>query len=166
MTQGKRGSRKPSPLQIAKHGHIAVIIRTQLAERKWTVPDFHERLGLKRTASAAYNWLSCAGAPSPEYVRKMAKLFSLPASEFEAREPDAEQLPAVLAAPGYPTVGPAKPAVRSPPPAGDVLGFSVGADGMARLRLDVRLPLGLAAPLLRVLLDAGIVMTGDRPDGE
>jgi hypothetical protein len=37
---------------------------------------------------------------------------------------------------------------------------------MARLRLDVRLPLALAAPLLRVLLDAGIVMTGDRPDGE
>ena len=44
--------------------------------------------------------------------------------------------------------------------AGDVLAFNVNSEGNARLRLDVTLPLVTAAPLLRMLLDAGIVMGG------
>ena len=34
----------------------------------------------------------------------------------------------------------------------------------ARLRLDATLPLAVAAPLLRMLLDAGIVFGGDPPE--
>jgi transcriptional regulator with XRE-family HTH domain len=166
MTQGHRGTQQATPLQIARNGHIAILIRRQLEERQWSIPDLHERIGLSRASATAYHWLASAGAPGPKYVRKLAKLLGVPETEFAPRELDREQLPAVLAAPGYPTVGPSKPAVRSPPPSGDVLGFTVGSDGMARLRVDVRLPLEAAAPLLRLLLDAGIVMTREATDGE
>jgi hypothetical protein len=59
-----------------------------------------------------------------------------------------------------------KQVLRAAGLAGDVLGFSVGTDGMARLRLDVTLPLDQAAPLLRVLLDAGVVLGRVQNDGE
>jgi hypothetical protein len=166
MTQGIRGSQKATPLQIARNGHIAILLRRQLDERQWSVPDLHERIGLKRSSATVYHWLACAGAPGPKYARKLAKLLGVPEAEFVPKKLGQEQLPAVLAAPGYPTVGPSKPAVRSPPPSGDVLSFHVDSDGMARLRLDVRLPLATAAPLLRVLLDAGVVMTREPTDGE
>jgi hypothetical protein len=161
-----RVAKPATPLQIVKYGHIAMLIRSKLAEKQWSIPDFHEKLGLPRTSATAYHWLNCMGAPGNTLAAKVAKLLGVPLAELAARDPGDNQLPVVLAAPGYPTVGPSKPAVRSLPPAGDVLSFSVDSDGLARLRLDVRLPLAQAAPLLRVLLDAGIVMGGDHVDAE
>jgi hypothetical protein len=83
----------------------------------------------------------------------LAKLFGVPAAALTAREDGAPVKTVntgavVLAAPqGRPQVA----------RAGDVLSFSVSATGEARIRLDVALPLETAKPLLRMLLDAGIV---------
>jgi hypothetical protein len=47
-----------------------------------------------------------------------------------------------------PQAGPTRP----------VLQFEVDGDGLARIRLDVSLPSADAVPLLRMLLDAGMIM--------
>ena len=44
---------------------------------------------------------------------------------------------------------------------GDILSFAVTATGEARIKLDIVLPLANATPLLRMLLDAGVVFTGE-----
>ena len=59
-------------------------------------------------------------------------------------------------------VTPARDLIPAPVPRpADVLGFQVTSDGMSRVRLDVSLPVQRGAALLRMLLDHGLVLTGE-----
>jgi len=140
-------SKQPTPLQIAKYGHIAGALRAFVAERGWTLSELGRQLGLR--PSAPHPWITAQGAPGPEMRKKLAKLTGLPRETFAPRKPD--------------KIGPpATPAVALPPgPAarrvGEVLAFTVNDAGEARIRLDVTLPLAQAMPLVRLLLDAEAV---------
>ena len=47
-----------------------------------------------------------------------------------------------------------------------VLQFTVSADGTARIKLDAAMSLAAASPLLRILLDAGIVPSTQGDDND
>jgi hypothetical protein len=150
-----------TPEQIAMFGHIASRLRGFMAERKWKVADLNAALGRKRGDANAFSWVNGKGAPAKEMRATLAKLTGIPEADLMIRRPGkavtVERLPAV--ADRTPRVATARAL------GGDVLGFSVAADGTARLRLDVTLPLATATPLLRMLLDAGIVFDKGDDDG-
>jgi len=152
MAQFQPGSAAPpTPGQVALYGHIAARLRAFLAEKGWTIGDLNQQvLGVKRSNTAPYGWINCRGAPGPKITPKLARAMGIPESELRPRdgkEPPPEALPAVLTA---------RPPL--PPRVVDVLSFAVQSDGNAKLRLDVVLPIERATPLLRMLLDAGLVM--------
>ena len=141
----------PTPAQVARYGHIAARLRAFLAEKSWSIGDLNQAMGIKRANTAIYGYVNCRGAPGPKVAAKLAKLMGCPESELRAR--DGKGPP-----PGQDvTVLPAKPL---PPRPLDVLQFAVQSDGNARIRLDCVLPFDKATPLLRTLLDAGLVVIG------
>jgi hypothetical protein len=151
-----------TPEQIAMFGHIASRLRGFLAERKWKVADLNAALGRKRGDANAFSWVNGKGAPGDEMRATLAKLTGISEADLRMRpRPDGaarERLPAAVDR--TPRVAPARPL------GGDVLGFVVSPDGMARLRLDVTLPLAVATPLLRMLLDAGVVFAVPEQGGD
>ena len=150
--------RNVTPDQLARFGHIAAFLREEMAKREWSSALFNEALGLSPNSTTVYTWLRGSGAPNPEMRAKLAALFAVHESTFMGRE---------IAGPVKASAAPVvtTPAVqRRLGVPQDVLSFSVDANGQARLRLDSTLPLAVAAPLLRMLLDAGIVLGGDPPE--
>jgi hypothetical protein len=119
---------------------------------------------MPRGYSGTYHWINGTGGPGQAYQRKLAKIFGVSAETFAPKAlngTDKAPVPAVL--PGY-TVTPKPPGVRTM--GGDVMAFTVYQDGQARVKLDVVLPLAQAAPLFRVLLDAGLVLGGSTVPAE
>lgn len=148
-----------TPDQLARFGHIAAFLREEMAKREWSSARFNEALGLSPNSTTVYTWLRGSGAPNPEMRAKLAALFAVHESTFEGRA--IEGPVKASAAPVVTT--PARSRLGAPQ---DVLSFSVDVNGQARLRLDATLPLAVAAPLLRMLLDAGIVFgQEDAPAG-
>jgi transcriptional regulator with XRE-family HTH domain len=148
-----------TPDQLARFGHIAAFLREEMAKREWSSARFNEALGLSPNSTTVYTWLRGSGAPNPEMRAKLAALFAVHESTFMGRE---------IAGPVKASAAPVvtTPVQHRPGAAQDVLSFSVDANGQARLRLDATLPLAVAAPLLRMLLDAGIVFgQEDAPAG-
>jgi transcriptional regulator with XRE-family HTH domain len=139
----------PTPFQIARFGHIAVLLRTEMEKRKWNGGDLSQAIGLDRDSTRIYPWLKGTGAPGPNLRPKIAKVLGVEESELMGRNVSAKfDLP--------PRVAPL--AAIATTKTGDVLAFNVASDGMARIRLDVTLPVDEATPLLRMLLDAGFVL--------
>ncbi len=139
------------------YGHIAARLRAFLAERSWAVGDLNVAMGIKRTNTAAYGWVNCRGRPGPKIVAKLSKIIGCSESELlprDGKEPPPSQAVALL---------PAKPL---PPRPLDVLQFAVQSDGNARIRLDCVLPFDKATPLLRTLLDAGLVVIGTKVEDD
>ena len=153
-----RKKREATPLEIARHGHIATALRAYLARAKIGVADMNERLGRQRKDAVIYHYLAGKGAPTADNRKAISKLTGIPEAELKARDVDAPPRESLgqgtLVRVGEPGV-PARPAGRT----GDVLSFNVGHDGEARIRLDVTMPVGNALPLLRIILDAGIVLS-------
>jgi hypothetical protein len=153
----------PTPAQIAALGHVAALIRRELEARKMSVADLHRAIGEDVKSTRAYAWINSRSRITDQFRPKVAKALGVKEEDLMPRAltqavtvmpvSDAK-LRAVQAAQGAPA--------RTLTAAGDVLAFSVNAEGNARLRLDVTLPLATAAPLLRMLLDAGIVMGGEQ----
>jgi transcriptional regulator with XRE-family HTH domain len=125
------------------HGHIAARLRAFLQEKQWTVRQLNEALGLQREYSGVYNWLNAKGPPGKKAATKLAKLLGVPIAELRPHRGGG------VPPPSLPVPVRTLPATR---PA-DVLSFNVQADGEARIRLDVTLPVSRATPLLRLLLD-------------
>lgn len=144
-----RKAAPPTPAQVAVYGHIATAMRAYLAEHKLRPSDMNERLGLHRTNTMIYGWINARAAPGPKHRTKLAKLLGIQPQDLLPREGAEILSPAAARAIVKPT-----PTARSP----DVLQFSVAADGEARIRLDIQLPVEQATPLLRMLLDAGLVL--------
>jgi len=151
----------PTPAQIAQLGHVAKLIRDELERRKWKISDLHRAIGEDVKSTRAYAWVNCRSSITDKFRPKVAKALGLKESDLIPRDLSQVQLPAVMSDAKLRAVQAAQAApARTLTAAGDVLAFSVNAEGNARLRLDVTLPLTTAAPLLRMLLDAGIVMGG------
>ena len=164
---------KITPHQIARFGHIAVFLRQELARREMTPTKLTRVLGMSAGNTAIYPWLRGSGAPGPIMRQKLARVFGVAPETFLAREMDGSGPPTTVATGGaLVPVATSQPVMSTTPvmpaPARhDVLSFLVGSDGQARLRVDATLPLAVAAPLFRMLLDAGLVLSreeaGDRP---
>jgi transcriptional regulator with XRE-family HTH domain len=146
-----------TPHDVARYGHIATLMRSEMAKRGWRMADLAERLGLERRATVPYPWMRGYGAPGPMLRPKLTKLLGVPESALTAREVG-DQLPAVIEAGAGVLAPQARPQGAR---GGDPLLFRVLASGEAQIKLDLTLPLPQATPLLRMLLDAGIVFGGD-----
>lgn len=141
-------ARPATALELARYGHIAAFLRQQMEERGLKRPvDLNQLLGLDRGNTLAHKWLNGFGAPTKKNRALLAKKFGTQADFFLPRTGKAptEQLPVVRQVAA---------SARVP----EVLSFAVQADGTARIRLDVTLPIEQGAPLLRMLLDAGLVI--------
>lgn len=144
----------PTPAQVAMYGHIAARLRAFLAEKRWSPGDLNEAMGIKRSNTQVYGWINCRGTPGPVGAQRLAKAMGIRPGEL-MEKPSGEA--------GALTVLPAKPL---PPRPLDVLQFAVQSDGNARIRLDCVLPFDKATPLLRTLLDAGLVVIGTKVEDD
>lgn len=150
-----------TPAQLATYGHVAARLRAELEKREWKVGDFNEAMGAPRGHPNAYNWVTGKTGLASSSRTKVAKVLKIPETELMPRS-ESGRVMTVVSAPIFPSV---VPAVRK---VSEVLGFSVTDAGEARIRLDVTLPLAAATPLLRMLLDAGLVLGAheDQQDGD
>jgi hypothetical protein len=152
MTPG--GGKPATPEQVARFGHVAAALRAYLKTANLKPADFNQEMGVDRANPKLYHWLNAKGAPSKGSRAKIAKLTGIPEVELMSRSigeiartalPVATtKLPAVVTTPG----------AKRP----EVLAFVVDDEGRARIKLDVTLPIEDGAPLLRLLLDQGLVM--------
>jgi len=141
--------RPATPLQVAMFGHIAVALREAMAARDWKPGDLNVQLGRPRAHAGVYHYLAGKGAPAPKVRAKLAKALNIPEAELMPRKVgEAVPVAAIEGPASAPRAAPAVP----------VLQFAVSDDGTARIRLDVSLPTAQAVPLLRLLLDAGMIV--------
>ena len=144
--------KSPNPNQIAMYGHIAIALRQFLNTKGWKARDLNKAMGFDPGYSAGYQWINGKSAPGPEYRTKLAKLTGISEDKLSKRQPG-KALVTLASLPALPA-----PRIKL---ASEVLSFSVASDGTARIKLDVSLPMHLANPLLRMLLDAGLVFSKD-----
>jgi hypothetical protein len=123
---------------------LAGLLRALLKQKGWSLPDFNEALGKPRDYTPSRDWISGARSPRPVQLEAIEKLLR---KEAPADAPKLLTGPVIAAAKRV----------------GDVLSFTVTAEGEARIRLDIVLPVATATPLLRMLLDAGLVF-GDKAE--
>lgn len=147
--------------QLLRNGHIALRLREELAKRGWKAPDLSERVGSSRDGVVAYRWLSGKGAPSPKLAAKLVSIFGGAVEDFLPRNLDGETLAVT-----QPLIMDAAPVKRIHRAAAEVFAFTVDEHGMARIKLDARLPLSKARPLFTTLLQSGLLPEGDGQDDE
>ena len=132
-----------TPKQVAMYGHIAVALREWMARENLTVAEINTRLGVQSSNTGIYNFLNGKGAPGASMRTRLHKVTGIPEADLLPRR-------------GVPGGIKATPAVVHIK-AKDVLSFAVDDTGMAVITLHARLPLDVAMPLLRMILDAGVV---------
>lgn len=135
--------------QMAMFGHIATSLREWMERENVSVKEFNTRLGVNAANTGLYNFLNCKAAPGATLRARLVAATGIPESELLPRSHG--QSLAVA------TVKP--PLAATPVKARDVLTFNVDSDSMATIVLHARLPLESAMPLLRMILDAGVVFT-------
>ena len=138
-----------SPYQILQFGHTATALRKVIESKGWTMAELVRQIGFTKSHSGVYAWVNGTSQIPEIHREKLSKITGIPISELTPRDP--ENVPAVYSFPK------ATPTTRT----GDVLAFTVASDGNARIKLDVSLPVDRAMPLLRMLLDAGLVFTNE-----
>src|SRR5580765_3856368 len=112
-------------LQIARCGHIAALLREEMAKRGWTARHLCEALGLAGTSTAPYPWINGTSAPSVKWQAKLSETLGHPVICFAPRDVDAARPTAVLVAkPTPPRPLPVQPP-RPPVPTSEVLSFKV-----------------------------------------
>jgi hypothetical protein len=149
MRKPKSAPKSASAIQITRFGHVASLLRSEMDKRKWTVSDMNRAMGLPRGHVGVYKWLSSKGAPAEINARKLGKILNLPWEQFLGNFNEA---PITRTMPG-------QALVPSPPRRNEVLSFNVADNGESRIRLDITLPTERGVALLRILLDAGMVMS-------
>jgi hypothetical protein len=139
-----------TPEQILMYGHISIALRKFLDSKGWGPGELNKAMGKSPGYSAAYQWVNGKSAPSPKAATKLSKVTGIPVEQLLRRDPNAPSTAIVTYKPSNKNiVGTLRPI--------EVLGFSVTNDGNARIKIDVTMPLESATPLLRMLLDAGLV---------
>jgi transcriptional regulator with XRE-family HTH domain len=114
-------------------------LRAQMTARGWSVGDLAAALGLPRTSTTPYSWLSGNSMPRTEMRLKLAELFTNGAA------------PPVI------TKDVRAPTIKRGPLPSDLLSFIVNTDGTATISLEATLPIDQALPLLRTLINAGVL---------
>ena len=151
MAKPKRTNLKPAtPEQVAKFGHFAATLRKWMKDHDVSIRELNEKLGRAETNTAPYMWINAKMAPGPTLRPLLAKVTGIPGSELMPRSMAPGPGKAVMILPRQePT--PLVPVARN------VLSFIVTNDNMATIKVDATLPLETATPLLRMLLDAGVI---------
>jgi hypothetical protein len=157
VPQSGRRMRPPSAHELARYGHVAAAISGAMQAKGLTAASLGRLINPTSTNPAAipHPWINGKGAPSRNARAKVAKVLGLAADAITPLPPDATPAEAAAVHAGVPALAMAAVKARTP----DVLTFTVEAGGMARLRLDVTLPVAAAVPLLRMILDAGLVLS-------
>jgi hypothetical protein len=147
--------------QVARFGHIAAALRAVLKQRGWRVADLNEAIGRERNYTPSHVWLAAKGAPNLMMRALIAKATGIPEVQLMRRGPgEAPPVTTVTTAPPLALTGPA----GGPPAPRPVLVFNVLEDGGVELELrKIRLPLDEGSALLRMLLDAGVVLRKTQP---
>jgi transcriptional regulator with XRE-family HTH domain len=144
--------------RLAVYGGVAAAIRAAM-ERKGIKPaELNEAIGRERSHASLYHYINGKMAPDTAIRPRLAKALGIPESAL--RKAALGDGPSASPEPGTALVrlaGP--PAGRLP----DVLTFAIAPDGTARLRLDYTAPAERGVALLRLLLDAGLVLAGGAP---
>jgi hypothetical protein len=153
MSNVHRGS--ATPRDIAIYGHIAAAIRQAMAARDWKPADLNKAIKRPAGNSGAYHYLAGKAAPAPKARALISKALGIPEAQLMRRHVDGPQVE-VEASPVLRIEGPHRTPQAGP--TRPVLQFEVDGEGLARIRLDVSLPSTDAVPLLRLLLDAGMIM--------
>jgi hypothetical protein len=159
--------------------HIAALVRDYIEREKITVQQMAVRLGRDRLWTGVYPWIGARSAPIGEGRTKLAELLGVdenvllpkgePSAHFRGSEmrvarkagpPFVERLEQQLIEVQPPAAMPrAAPSVL--PAVKDVLTYGVDSEGQATIRLAVRGPHSRMAALFRLLLDAGLVPSGE-----
>jgi hypothetical protein len=154
-----------TPEDVARYGHIAALIKQKMAELRLSMADLHEKVGRSRSDSGGYIWLSAKGAPGPATRKKLARLFEVPESALKPRDLKHKPGKPQLALP-VPDKHPARTvATMIIPPASPpepILSYNAHGDGTVTIALNARLPVDVAKPLFRTLMDTGIDMGPDK----
>lgn len=148
MKKPQKNKIPATPKQVAMFGHIASALREWMSRENVSVKELNSRLGIQETNTSVYNFLNAKHAPGPSTRARLVKVTGIPESDLMPRVARQSL-----------TVATVKPAHVAVPKARDVLSFVVDGDGMATVVLHARLPLDTAMPLLRMILDAGVVFT-------
>jgi transcriptional regulator with XRE-family HTH domain len=132
------------------NGHIAAALREYMTQHNLSPGDFNQMLGYERGNTGVYQWLRAKAAPGDKLRTKLHKVTGIPLDTLTPRDVDTPTQVTTAEPRAVSTI--LRP--MSPNP---VLQFTVSADGTARIKLDAAMSLAAASPLLRILLDAGIV---------
>jgi transcriptional regulator with XRE-family HTH domain len=145
--------------EIAMFGHVAAAIREAMTAKGMNHADLNQAIGRERGHTGVYHWINGKGAPGPGIRPKLAKVLGVPAASLERRA--VGERVSVAAEPGTALVRLPSPGTGAVARVPEVLQFAVLADGSARLRLDLTVPAERGVALLRLLLDAGMIVQGD-----
>jgi hypothetical protein len=141
---------KPAtPEQILMYGHIAAALRSFMEKKGWGPADLNHAMGKDRSYSAGYQLVNGKTGAGSKLLPKLMKITGLSAEQLTMRK-----IKTMSKSTAIVTYKPSKTSRLN-----DVLVFSVTSDGKARIKVDIELPLESATPLLRMLLDAGLVYT-------
>lgn len=139
-----------TPDQIARFGHIAAAVREALISKGMTPGEFNIAAGFNRESTYIYQIRSGKQAPSPRLVEALHQVLGINRSDLKPKGKVKMGRPY-----NPPVVLPVAEGVR----VHDVLGFNLDNAGNARLRLDLTAPVDTVVPLLRMLLDMGLVIS-------
>jgi hypothetical protein len=162
MPTGRRKpAQPPSANQLAKFGHVAAAISAAMKAKGMSKRDLGRALKPDSAHPEAmpWYWINARGAPGPRIRAKVAKVLGLTEAQVTPMPAGATPREAAAVHALVPALGAPLAPVKSK--AADVLTFNVDASGEARIRLDVSLPVGQAVPLLRMILDAGLILSSD-----
>jgi transcriptional regulator with XRE-family HTH domain len=137
-----------TPEQILMYGHISIALRNFLDKKGWKAGDLNQAIGLQRSNTGIYGIINGKFAPDRKLRRNLAKATGIPEEQLTARKLDEQPKSSSIVTAKRPYNITQK---------NDVLSFVVGNDGMATIKLSAVLPVDTAMPLLRMLLDAGVV---------
>lgn len=151
----RRDAQPATAREIAMFGHIATAIRKAMQGKFETVGDLNQALGRPRGHTGVYGWINARGGPGEEIRPQLAQLLGVPEASLQRREVG-ERVSATE--PGNAMVRLPSPGTAAVSRVPEVLHFAVLTDGTARLRMDVTLPTERGVGLLRLLLDAGMIV--------
>jgi hypothetical protein len=146
--------------QVAMFGHVAATLREYMKVNNLTVRQFNIMLGSKENNTAPYMWLNAKAAPGPNLRPRVSQATGIPESDLLPRKAPSRRGKSLSLAPDHGT-----PMARLTIPFNDpvpvkvsnVLSFIVDDTNMATITVNAKLPLDVATPLLRMLLDAGVI---------
>jgi transcriptional regulator with XRE-family HTH domain len=158
-----------TPEQTYRYGHIAAALRQLMTQRGWKHADLCAAMGLEKTATTPYIWLSAKGAPSEDYRKRLRKAFpEVPEDAWKPR-PDSS----AYAPPHVFDTAPANPVVAKPnTPAStvtiipsEVFSMSVTSDGQARVRFEKVMTMAEAYQLMETIKELIRPAEEPKPNG-